>query len=204
MDRYRDLVRSYGPRSFRYAEMVFGNIEHVQAIQAEAAQQPIFAMRAPRAIRIEEVTRVTGLSTDEVRRYNPALVRQVPRGANLYLPSQVEAFGDDVTFWHRAPDPSFASLLEEYHRVGIHPEQWHDPSFEPVLQEYRARFRQTGTEEGQIMATMLAFVIDESFRGRRGSILREFRADARIQQLFEQGVLERGPRLVPVRASQQQ
>ncbi|HUE96590.1 MAG TPA: transglycosylase SLT domain-containing protein [Longimicrobiaceae bacterium] len=203
-DRYRDVVRTYGPRSFRYSEMVFGNMEHVRAIQAGAAQQPIFAMRAPRSIRIEEVTRVTGLSTDEVRRYNPALVRQVPRGANLYLPVRVEAFGEDVTFWHQAPEPSFAFLMEEFHRMGLDPEQWADPAFEPLLQEYRARFRQTGTEEGQIMATMIAFAIDESFRGRRGHILREFRADTRVRLLFEQGVLERNARPTPLRAGQQQ
>ena len=46
---YRDLYRTYGLRSFRYAEMVFGNTINVQRIRAEVPQERIFAMRTPRA-----------------------------------------------------------------------------------------------------------------------------------------------------------
>ena len=45
--RYRDLFRTYGPRSFRYAEMVFGNTLNVRRLTEEIPQTEIFAMRAP-------------------------------------------------------------------------------------------------------------------------------------------------------------
>ena len=47
--RYRDLFRTYGRRSFLYAEMVFGNTITAERLTAETPQIPIFAMR-PRAI----------------------------------------------------------------------------------------------------------------------------------------------------------
>ena len=43
-----------------------------------------------------------------VRRFNPALIRQVPARATLYLPVYVAAFGENVTFWHR-PAPGSSS-----------------------------------------------------------------------------------------------
>ena len=41
--RYRDLYRTYGVRSFRYAEMVFGNTVNVRRLRAEVSQQRVFA-----------------------------------------------------------------------------------------------------------------------------------------------------------------
>jgi len=189
-NRYSPVVRTYGPRSHRYAEMVFGNAAHVQSLESSVRQEAIYAMRAPRSIPIEDVTRVTGLSADEVRRYNPALIRRVPRGANLYLPTYVAQFGEDVSFWHRGADPAFATLLAEFQSLDLHPDFWGDAPFETVLRDYRRRFLETGTEEGAVMATVLAFVIDETFRSTRGRILSDYRTDGQILRLHEQGVQE--------------
>ena len=50
IQRYRDLFRTYGPRSSLYAEMVFGNMINVRRIIAENPQSPIFAMRTSQSI----------------------------------------------------------------------------------------------------------------------------------------------------------
>ena len=91
--RYRQLFRTYGPRSALYAEMVFGNVYNVRRLTLETPQSEVFAMRAPRNLAISAIAEATGLSPNELKRYNPALVRQVPRGANVYLPMHVEEFG---------------------------------------------------------------------------------------------------------------
>src|SRR6185436_14919556 len=44
-DGFRDLYRTYGPRSYLYAEMVFGNLSTVRNLIASTPQTPIFAMR---------------------------------------------------------------------------------------------------------------------------------------------------------------
>ena len=188
---YREVVRSYGPRSFLYAEMVFGNAHTVRHYRDTIPQERIHAMRAPRNIPLDEITRRTGLSADQVRRYNPALVRQVPARANLYLPMRVEAFGADVSFWHEPAPAAFAELLEEFLALSHPPIRWDDRSFEPVLQDFRARFRATGTEEGEIMATVLAYVIQEARTSGRGQILADYQRDPRIRRLVELGVRER-------------
>jgi hypothetical protein len=155
------------------------------------AQDSIFAMRASRNIPIDEVVRRSGLTTDEVRRYNPALLRQVPSGANLYLPTPMEELGRDVTFWHGAPSPEFSAVLEDFLRLGAPVDLWDDASFEQVLRTFQTRFRETGTEEGEIMGTLLAFVMNETFSSGRGAQLAEFRTSAQILRLFEEGVAER-------------
>jgi hypothetical protein len=76
---FTDLYRTYGPRSFRYSELVFGNMASVEQLRSSMPQQKIYAMRASRDVPLEEITRRTGLSIDEVRRYNPALVRRACR-----------------------------------------------------------------------------------------------------------------------------
>ncbi len=189
--KYRDVVRTYGPRSYRYAEMVFGNIETVRDIMRRVEQREIYAMRATRSISLDEVTRSTGLSRDEVRRYNPALVRRVPRGANLYLPFLVEDFGPDVSFWHRPPGLDYSAVLNEFVRIDRSPEEWDDRAFEPVLTQFQRKFEETGTEEGAVMAVVLEYFMDEAYRSRRSAILADFRTSARIQTLFEQGLRER-------------
>ena len=69
-------------------------------------------------------------------------------------------------------------------------QRWHEASFEPVLQEHRRRFEATGTEEGIVMASTLAYVISDLRTSRRAAILDDFRSNGRILQLFTQGVAE--------------
>ena len=188
--RYRALFRTYGPRSFRYAEMVFGNTINVKRLTAGTLQTPIFAMRAPRDLPLTEVTRQTGLSTEEVKRFNPALVRRVPARANLYLPSYVEEFGPDVSFWHRPASLAFSSVLDEFVRLDADVQRWHEASFEPTLRRFQRQFEETDTEEGTVMATTLAYVIGDLRTSRRAAILDEFRTSGRILRLFQEGVRE--------------
>ena len=188
--RYRELFRTYGPRSFLYAEMVFGNTVNVDRLIATTPQTRIFAMRAPRNIPLSEVTRRTGLSTTEVKRFNPALLRQVPARANLYLPSYVPDFGPDVSFWHRPPSLAFASVLDEFTQLDVGVQRWHEASFETTLRGFVRRFTETGTEEGVVMATTLDYVIGDLRTSRRAAILDEFRTSGRILRLFQQGVGE--------------
>ena len=148
------------------------------------------ALRAPRALSRAEVRQKTGLSTDEVKRYNPALVRRVPAGANLYLPSYVEEFGPDVSFWHRTADPEFAGVISEFVQLQPGVERWHARSFRATLLDFQRRFEETATEEGTVMVTTLGYIIGNLFRSRRGAILEEFRTSARIVRLFQQGVEE--------------
>ena len=188
--RYRDLFRTYGRRSFLYAEMVFGNTINAERLTAAALQTTIFAMRASRDIPLAEVTRQTGLSTSEVKRFNPALVKRVPARANLYLPEYVEEFGADVSFWHRPPSPAFASALDDFVRLDVGVQRWHEASFEPTLRGFQRRFEATDTEEGTVMATMLSFVVGNLRTSRRAAILDEFRTSGRILQLFQRGLRE--------------
>ena len=188
--RYRDLFRTYGPRSFLYAEMVFGNTINVERLTAGTPQTLVFAMRAPRDIPLLEVTRQTGLSSDEVKRFNPALIKRVPAGANLYLPSYVPEFGPDVSFWHRSPSPEFASVLDEFVQLDASVQRWHEASFEPTLRGFQRRFEASDSEEGTVMATTLAYVIGDLRTSRRAAILDEFRTSRRILELFQRGVRE--------------
>ncbi len=188
--RYRQLYRTYGRRSALYAEMVFGNAFNVKQLRSQMSQSSVYAMRAPRNIGLAEVTRVTGLSSDEVKRFNPALVRQVPSGANLYLPDYIPEFGRDVSFWHHPVDPTYAAVLDDFVRLDASVEDWHRESFESTLREFQERFEVTGTEEGTVMATILAYVINDLHTSRRGAILEEFRNSDRIQRLFDRGLSE--------------
>ena len=188
---YRDIYRTYGPRSYLYSEMVFGNAFNVTALEASTPQARIYAMRTARPIAMTEITRRTRLSIDEVRRFNPALLKQVPARSTLYLPSYVSEFGRDVSFWHRPASRGFDAVLNEFVRLDVPQERWDDPSFEPVLRGFQRRFRDTDTEEGVIMATVLAYVIDEAYTSRRGAILDEYRTSDEVLRLFERGVQER-------------
>jgi len=194
---YRDVYASYGPRSFRYAEMVFGNTFNVRRLELTVTQERIHAMRTRRPIPLSEITRRTGLSVNEVRRYNPALVNAVPARATLYLPTHIQAFGDDVAFWHKPADPGYAAILDEFLRLDRSVDGWHDPAFRRVLSDFRRRFADTGTEEGRIMATVLAFVDGEIFSVRRNQILAEYRGSSRIIGLIERGIREREERREP-------
>jgi len=190
--QYKELFRTYGVHSFLYPEMVFGNALTVARLGAETPQTPIYAMRAPRAIALTEVVRRTGLSTDEVKRFNPALARQVPARATLYLPAYEPEFGPDVSFWHRPTDPAFAGALNDF--VALEPgmQRWLDPAFEDTLRDFQKRFAATGTEEGTVMAATLAYVIGDLRTSRRSAILNDFRNNGRILTLFQRGLRELG------------
>ena len=187
---YRDLYRTYGIRSFRYAEMVFGNTINVRRLRTDIAQERVFAMRTPRAIPAGEITKRTNLTAAEVQRFNPALNRRVPADANVYLPMPVAEFGRDVSFWHQAPSPAYAAALESFLQLEAGVERWHEPAFETVLQDHRRRFEASGTEEGIVMGATLAYVIGDLRTSRRAAILQDFRSNGQILQLFKQGVAE--------------
>ena len=188
---YRDMYRTYGPRSYFYSEMVFGNTLTVTSLMEATPQDRIYAMRAPRAIPLAEVARRTRLSMDEVQRYNPALLKRVPAGATLYLPSYIREFGADVTFWHRPPTAAYAEVLNDFVGLDATAAEWGDPAFESTLRAFQKRFAATRTEEGTVMATVIAYTIEETYTSSRGAILAEYREDADILRLFERAVVER-------------
>ena len=192
---YRNLYRTYGPRSFRYAEMVFGNTILVQRIRAEVPQEPIFATRSPRPVPMGEITTRTGLTATEVLRFNPALTRSVPAQANLYLPIRVPEFGDDLSFWHQPAAAAFTEALDAFLQLEAGVQRWHEASFEPVLQAHRRRFEATRSEEGTIMASVLAYVIGDLRTSRRAAILDDFRSNGKVLDLFKRGVAELGATL---------
>ena len=74
-------------------------------------------MRTPRAISLAEIMTRTGLSADEVRRFNPALVDRVPAQAMLYLPDYISEFGPDVAFWRRPPSAAYVAVLDDFMRL---------------------------------------------------------------------------------------
>jgi len=188
---YRDVYGSYGPRSIRYAEMVFGNIANIERIRSEVPQLKIHAMRVTRTQTLTAIATRARLSADEVRRYNPALSRSVPANATLYLPKYVEAFGRDIAFWHRPPGRAYAAALDEFVRLDVPPDDWDSPAFENVLESFRTRFAATKSEEGTIMATMLTYVLQGQRTSGQAGILAEFRTSDEIRQLFERAREER-------------
>jgi hypothetical protein len=190
LQRYRELYRTYGARSFLYAEMVFGNTSTVERIRTEVPQERIYALRTSRAIPMGEITRRTSLTAVEVQRFNPALLKQVPARSTLYLPSPVPELGTDVTFWHRPPNAAFSNALDEFLRLEPGVERWHAVEFEAVLESFRDRFDATGIEEGRVMATTLAYVIGDLRTSRRRAILEDFRTSGQVLELFKQGVAE--------------
>jgi hypothetical protein len=149
---------------------------------------PIYAMRAPRAISLAEIVKQTDLPAGEVRRFNPALVDRVPARATLYLPYYVSGFGPDVAFWRQPASPSYAAVLEDFLRLPAGPERWDDPAFAPVLKEFRRRFKETNTEEGVIMDTVLAYAMDQAYTSSRRTLLAEFRRSEQVRRLIERGV----------------
>jgi hypothetical protein len=188
---YEDVYGSYGVRSHLYAEMVFGNTFNVSQLVAATPQQSIHAMRTPHAIPLGEIVKRTGLPADEVRRFNPALTNRVPAGATLYLPVYVEEFGADVAFWRRPPSPSYAAVLDDFMGLAPGVERWDDPAFAPVLAAFKRRFLETNTEEGLVMAAVLAYAMDQAYTSSRRALLAEFRNSGRIRSLIEHGLLER-------------
>jgi hypothetical protein len=187
---YADVYKSYGPRSYLYAEMVFGNTFNIRRLIASTPQMSISAMRTPRPISLAEITERTRLPADEVRRFNPALVERVPAHGTLYLPDYVSEFGPDVAFWRRPPSPSYVAVLDDFIRLDSGPEQWDDPAFAPVLKNFRRRFSETNTEEGVVMETVLAYAMDQAYTSSRRTLLSEYRNSEKVRRLIERGVLQ--------------
>jgi len=187
---YKGVYRTYGPRSYLYAEMVFGNSYNVRNVIASLPQDPIYAMRTTRPLSLAEITSRTGLPADEVRRFNPALADRVPPRSTLYLPSYVADFGPDVAFWRRPPTAAYAAVLDAFTRLAPGPEQWDDPSFAPVLSDFKRRFSETNTEEGQVMETVLSYVMDQAYTSGRRKLLVEFRRDDQVRRLIDSGLVE--------------
>ena len=188
--QYASVYRSYGPRSHLYAEMVFGNSFNVRNLIESTPQEPIYAMRAPRAISLAEIIERTRLRADEVRRFNPALVERVPAQATLYLPQHVSEFGPDVAFWRRPASPSYVAVLNDFMRLRAGAEEWDDPAFKAVLTDFKRRFRATNTEEGVVMETVLTYAMDQAYTSPRRTLLSEFRRNEQVRRLIERGVLE--------------
>ena len=184
---YKDIYGSYGPRSYRYAEMVFGNAPTIEDTIASAPQQRVYAMRVREPLSREEIARRTGLSGEVITRFNPALSKRVPAGATLYLPTYVASLGADVSFWHAAPSRAFAALLDEFSAIDVPSETWETPAFATTLKDFERRFRETGTEEGIVMSTVLSYVRREA-AGPRARILATYRSSGAVLDLFEQGV----------------
>jgi hypothetical protein len=132
----------------------------------------------------------TGLPADEVRRFNPPLVAQVSPESTLYLPYYVPEFGTDVAFWRRPASPSYAAVLNDFLRLAAGPERWDDPAFASVLTDFKRRFRESNTEEGVVMETVLTYAMDQAYTSSRRALLSEFRSSEEVQRLIDRGVLE--------------
>ena len=187
---YENVYHSYGPRSYLYAEMAFGNTFNVRHLIAAIPQESIYAMRTPRAISLGEIVKRTGLSAEEVQRFNPALTRRLEADGTLYLPYYASGFGSDVAFWRRPPSRSYLDVLDDFMRLDAGAEQWDDAAFAPVLADFRRRFRVTNTEEGAVMDTVLAYVMDQAYTSGRRTLLSDFRRNEQVQHLLERGVRE--------------
>ncbi|HEY7502363.1 MAG TPA: hypothetical protein VH740_27830 [Vicinamibacterales bacterium] len=187
---YEQVYGSYGPRSYLYAEMVFGNTFNVRSLIASTPQISIHAMRAPRVISIAEIVKRTGLTAQEVRRFNPAIVDRVPAGAALYLPSYVSDFGADVAFWRQPANSSYMAVLDDFISLEPGVERWDNPGFAPVLADFRRRFRETNTHEGFVMEAVLAYAMDQAYASPRRTLLAEYRGNGKVRSLVERGVLE--------------
>jgi hypothetical protein len=75
-------------------------------------------------------------------------------------------------------------------RLDAGAERWDDPAFAPVLTDFKRRFRETNTEEGVVMETMLAYAMDQAYTSPRRALLAEFRRSEQVRRLMERGVLD--------------
>jgi hypothetical protein len=75
-------------------------------------------------------------------------------------------------------------------RLEAGPERWDDPGFAPVLTEFRRRFSETQTEEGAVMATVLAYAMDQAYTSGRRTLLADYRSSEQVRRLIERGVVE--------------
>ena len=134
---YQGVYRSYGPRSYLYAEMVFGNTFNVRSLMASTPQAPIHAMRTPRAIALAEIVSRTHLSADEYA----GLIRRSSMGSRRRPRSTFRSTSANLVLTWRSgalPSPPYASVLDDFMRLDPGPERWDDPVFAPVLRSFRA------------------------------------------------------------------
>ena len=103
-----------------------------------------------------------------------------------------------MAFWRRPPSPSYVAVLNDFMRLDAGAEHWDDPAFARVLTEFRRRFRDTKTEEGTVMDTVLAYVMDQAYTSGRRTLVAEFRSSEQVRRLIERGRLE----LVVIREAQ--
>ena len=75
-------------------------------------------------------------------------------------------------------------------RLDADPDRWDDPAFARVLTAFRGRFRETHTEEGMVMDTVLAYVMDQAYTSPRRLLIAQFRSSQQVQQLIDRGRLE--------------
>ena len=61
---------------------------------------------------------------------------------------------------------------------------------EAGLADFKRRFRETNTEEGRVMETVLAYAMDQAYTSTRRALLTEYRNSERIRWLIASGVLE--------------
>src|SRR5688572_7791644 len=109
----------------------------------------------------------------------------------------MKEFGPDVSFWHRPATEAYQSVLDDFLQLDASPEEWDDRAIEPVLREFQRRFRQTKTEEGSVMATVLEYAMGEAFTSGRREILAEFRSSGEVRDLLERGLIARAAALPP-------
>ena len=181
------IATQAGDPAIVFAERV---AKGVKDLIASTPQMSIYAMRTSRAISLSEIIERTGLAADEVRRFNPALADRVPARGTLYLPFQVSEFGSDVAFWRRPPSPSYMAILDDFVRLAPGPERWDDPQFAGVLTDFRRRFKDTNTEEGMVMETVLAYAMDQAYASSRRASLAEYRNSETVRSLIERGAQE--------------
>ena len=72
------------------------------------------------------------------------------------------------------------------------PDEWENPAFQPLLTDFRRRFRDTGTEEGTVMDAVLAYVMQELPSTHR--VLDQYRTSPKVQKAFAAGVQARQPK----------
>jgi Transglycosylase SLT domain len=183
---YSDVYGTYGPRSFRYAEMIFGNTETVAQLASVIPQQQVFAIRSSRARTLAEIASAARIPTDEVRRFNPSLGSRIAAGTTIYLPRFLATLGSDASFWHRPPTDTYAAALDDFLAIAVPLDEWDSADFDDVLERFRERFTGSQSEEGRVMATVLRYVLAERHDSGHGAMLQEFRASTRIQQMFEE------------------
>ena len=81
-------------------------------------------------------------------------------------------------------------VLNDFMRLDAGAERWDDPAFAPVLNDFKHRFRETNTEEGAVMETVLTYAMDQAYTSSRRALLSEFRSHGHVRRLIERGVLE--------------